>query len=96
MTIDIMIIIFLLTAILCAVTILGNNNDHYSGSSLSKEEFLRLYDSLNQPPVFQKTLFFRSYLVIVHQGFFLGTLRSNFSEEEVKQLKPFHCSRKRS
>lgn len=91
MTADIMVIIFLLTAILCAIAVIGNNNDHYSGTAISKDEFLRLYELLDQPPVFRKKLFFKLFLVIVHEGVFVGALEKNFSEEEIKNLKPFCC-----
>lgn len=93
MTADIMIIIFLLTAILCAIAVIGNNNDHYNGTSISKDDFLRLHEQLGKPPVFRKKLFFKTFLVIVHEGVFVATQEKYFSKEQVEQLNPFNCGK---
>ncbi len=91
MTADIMIIIFLLAAILCAIAIIGNNNDHYSGTSVSSDDFMRLYEQLGKPPVFRKKLFFKTFLVIIHEGVFIGTLEKRVSKEDVEMINPFGC-----
>ena len=86
-----MIIEILLLILTISVVIIGHNNDQYQATQISSEEFIQLYNQLNQPPVFRKRLFFRNYLVLVHQGFKIGTLEKHMALDQFPTI--YNCGK---
>jgi hypothetical protein len=63
-----LLIITFLAIIILALAISGHNNDQYHATAISADDFQRLYEQLNHPPVFQKRMLFINFLIIPHQG----------------------------
>ena len=85
------LIISFLAIIIFTLAIIGHNNDQYRATSISADDFQRLYEQLNQPPVFQKRLFFITFLVIPYQGVLVATRKKNLPNEFISRVEPYHC-----
>jgi len=91
MEISLLIIIALLVVIVLTLAIMGHNNDQYHATAISSEDFIRLFEQLEQPPVFQKKIFFITFLVIAHEGMLIATKKKNLSNDFIAKSQPYTC-----
>ena len=91
MEISLIIIIALLTVIVLTLAIMGHNNDQYHATALSAEDFIRLFDQLDNPPIFQKKIFFITFLVIAHHGILIATKKKNLPSDFISKSVPYSC-----
>lgn len=83
--------IALLVVIVLTLAIMGHNNDQYHATAISATDFINLYEQLQQPPVFQKKLFFITFLVIPHQGILVATKKNKLPSDFVNKIMPYTC-----
>ena len=85
------VIIALLIVIVLTLAIMGHNNDQYHATAISKDDFIRLYEQLQNPPVFQKKIFFITFLVMPHQGILVATKKKNLPTDFITKVAPYNC-----
>ncbi|MCK5835251.1 MAG: hypothetical protein KAG98_05935 [Lentisphaeria bacterium] len=91
MEILLVMIIALLVVIVLTLAIMGHNNDQYHATAISAEDFIRLFDQLGNPPVFQKKIFFITFLVIPHNGILVATKKKNLPSDFITKVAPYSC-----